>query len=94
MPGPTLILVVGDGALARDVEATLVAAGAHVRRLRAPVDRELRSAFVGTVWQSGCSNWYVDENGNDPNNWPWVWSAYRRRTRDLAPGAYELAGSR
>jgi cation diffusion facilitator CzcD-associated flavoprotein CzcO len=55
-------------------------------------DRELRGALAGTVWQTGCSNWYVDENGNDPNNWPWTWSAYRRRTRELVPGAYELAG--
>jgi cation diffusion facilitator CzcD-associated flavoprotein CzcO len=54
-------------------------------------DRELRVALAGTVWQSGCSNWYVDENGNDPNNWPWTWSAYRRRTERLAPGAYELS---
>jgi cation diffusion facilitator CzcD-associated flavoprotein CzcO len=56
-------------------------------------DRELRAALAKTVWQSGCRNWYVDENGNDPNNWPWVWSAYRRRTRELAPGAYELAAA-
>jgi cation diffusion facilitator CzcD-associated flavoprotein CzcO len=57
-------------------------------------DRELRVALSATVWQAGCHNWYVDENGNDPNNWPWTWSAYRRRTRELAPGAYELAGAR
>lgn len=57
-------------------------------------DRELRAALADTVWQSGCHNWYVDENGNDPNNWPWTWSAYRRRTRELVPGAYELAGVR
>ena len=54
-------------------------------------DRELRAALAGTVWQSGCSNWYVDENGNDPSNWPWTWTAYRRRTRELVPGAYALA---
>jgi cation diffusion facilitator CzcD-associated flavoprotein CzcO len=54
-------------------------------------DRELREALAKTVWQSGCSNWYVDENGNDPSNWPWTWSAYRRRTRELAPEAYELS---
>ncbi len=56
-------------------------------------DRELHSALANTVWHSGCTNWYVDENGNDPSNWPWTWSAYRRRTRDLAPGAYELSRS-
>jgi len=54
-------------------------------------DRELRAALAKTVWQSGCSNWYVDENGNDPNNWPWTWSAYRRRTERLVPGTYELS---
>ncbi|HEY6551571.1 MAG TPA: NAD(P)/FAD-dependent oxidoreductase [Solirubrobacterales bacterium] len=56
-------------------------------------DRELRAALAKTVWHSGCSNWYVDENGNDPSNWPWTWTAYRRRTRELAPGAYELSSS-
>jgi cation diffusion facilitator CzcD-associated flavoprotein CzcO len=64
------------------------------RSAAADFDRELRAALAGTVWQSGCSNWYVDENGNDPNNWPWTWTAYRRRTQELVPGAYELAGSR
>ncbi|HEU4737271.1 MAG TPA: NAD(P)/FAD-dependent oxidoreductase [Solirubrobacterales bacterium] len=54
-------------------------------------DRELRAALAKTVWHSGCSNWYVDENGNDPSNWPWLWSDYRRRTRELEPGAYHLA---
>lgn len=59
----------------------------------AEFDRELRAALAGSVWHSGCHNWYVDENGNDPSNWPWTWSAYRRRTEALAPGAYELAGA-
>jgi cation diffusion facilitator CzcD-associated flavoprotein CzcO len=56
-------------------------------------DRELRAALRGTVWHSGCTNWYVDENGNDPSQWPWLWSAYRRRTAQLEPGAYELSGA-
>lgn len=54
-------------------------------------DRELRAALAKTVWHSGCSNWYVDENGNDPSNWPWLWSTYRRRTGQLEPEAYELS---
>jgi cation diffusion facilitator CzcD-associated flavoprotein CzcO len=56
-------------------------------------DSELRQALAGTVWHTGCTNWYVDENGNDPNQWPWLWTTYRRRTAQLEPGAYELAGS-
>jgi cation diffusion facilitator CzcD-associated flavoprotein CzcO len=54
-------------------------------------DRELRAALAGTVWHAGCTNWYVDENGNDPSQWPWQWTAYRRRTATLAPGAYRFS---
>jgi cation diffusion facilitator CzcD-associated flavoprotein CzcO len=57
----------------------------------AEFDRELRAALGKTVWHSGCTNWYVDEDGNDPSNWPWLWSTYRRRTERLVPGAYSLA---
>jgi hypothetical protein len=53
-------------------------------------DRELRARLAGTVWHSGCTNWYVDENGHDPSQWPWLWSTYRRRTARLEPGAYSL----
>jgi cation diffusion facilitator CzcD-associated flavoprotein CzcO len=54
-------------------------------------ERELRTALAGTVWHTGCTNWYVDEQGNDPNQWPWVWTNYRRRTAQLQPGAYALS---
>jgi hypothetical protein len=54
-------------------------------------DRELRAALAGTVWHTGCTSWYVDENGNDPNQWPWLWSTYRRRTARIEPGVYELS---
>jgi cation diffusion facilitator CzcD-associated flavoprotein CzcO len=66
----------------------------EVRREAADAfDRELREALAGTVWHSGCTNWYIDENGNDPNQWPWLWSTYRRRTASLAPGAYQLTAA-
>ena len=56
-------------------------------------DRELRAALEGTVWHTGCTNWYVDANGNDPNQWPWLWSTYRRRTSRVEPGMYELSAA-
>jgi cation diffusion facilitator CzcD-associated flavoprotein CzcO len=63
----------------------------EIRRAAAEgFDRELRAALAGSVWHTGCTNWYVDENGQDPNQWPWTWSTYRRRTAELAPGAYKL----
>jgi cation diffusion facilitator CzcD-associated flavoprotein CzcO len=66
----------------------------EVRREAAEAfDRELRATLEKSVWHSGCANWYVDEKGNDPSNWPWLWGTYRRRTERLAPGAYALDGT-
>jgi hypothetical protein len=55
-------------------------------------DRELRAALAGTVWHTGCESWYIDENGNDPSQWPWLWSDFRKRTAKVDPAAYELIG--
>jgi cation diffusion facilitator CzcD-associated flavoprotein CzcO len=64
----------------------------EVRRAAAEeFDRALRSALAQTVWHTGCTNWYLDERGNDPSQWPWLWRTYRRRTARIEPGAYELA---
>jgi cation diffusion facilitator CzcD-associated flavoprotein CzcO len=54
-------------------------------------DVELQAALRDTVWHAGCTNWYVDDNGNDPQQWPWLWRTYRRRTERLDPGAYALS---
>jgi cation diffusion facilitator CzcD-associated flavoprotein CzcO len=61
------------------------------RRTAEGFDRELRAALAGTVWHTGCTNWYVDEDGNDPNQWPWLWSTYRRRAARIQPGAYDVS---
>ncbi len=53
-------------------------------------DTELRAALRGTVWHTGCTSWYVDENGNDPSQWPWLWSTYRRRTAQVDHATYEV----
>jgi cation diffusion facilitator CzcD-associated flavoprotein CzcO len=67
------------------------AARIEVRREAADAfDAELRAALRRTVWHTGCTNWYVDEHGNDPSQWPWSWSAYRRRTARLDPAAYVI----
>ena len=64
----------------------------EVRRETAEAfDRELRAALAESVWHTGCTNWYVDENGNDPSQWPWLWSQYRRRAVNLDRAAYDLA---
>jgi cation diffusion facilitator CzcD-associated flavoprotein CzcO len=53
-------------------------------------DRELRRALARSVWHTGCTSWYVDEDGNDPSQWPWLWSTYRRRAGRIDPAAYAL----
>jgi cation diffusion facilitator CzcD-associated flavoprotein CzcO len=55
-------------------------------------DRELRAALSTSVWHTGCTSWYVDERGNDPSQWPWLWSTYRRRTARIDASAYQLSG--
>jgi cation diffusion facilitator CzcD-associated flavoprotein CzcO len=72
-----------DRAGARTIEVRRAAAEAF--------DRELRAALAGTVWHSGCTNWYVDEHGHNPNQWPWLWSTYRRRTGRLDSSVYALS---
>jgi cation diffusion facilitator CzcD-associated flavoprotein CzcO len=64
------------------------------REMARTFDRELRDALAKTVWHTGCTSWYLDENGNDPNQWPWLWNTYRRRTAKLSPEAYELGEAR
>jgi cation diffusion facilitator CzcD-associated flavoprotein CzcO len=76
----------GTGSVIYTVEAAM---GHVISALRA-LDRELRMALARSVWHSGCTNWYVDENGFDPNQWPWQWATYRRRTARIEPAHYEL----
>ena len=52
-------------------------------------DRRLQERLSGSVWVTGCSNWYVDENGRDTNNWPGFTLEYRWLTRRLDPSDYE-----
>jgi cation diffusion facilitator CzcD-associated flavoprotein CzcO/acetyl esterase/lipase len=52
-------------------------------------DSEMQSRLSTSVWQTGCSNWYVDENGRDSQNWPGFTLEYRLRTRRLDPSDYE-----
>jgi cation diffusion facilitator CzcD-associated flavoprotein CzcO len=72
-----------DRAEARRIEVRPEAAAAF--------DRELRAALAGTVWHTGCTSWYVDENGFDPSQWPWQWTTYRRRTARIEPAHYALS---
>ena len=75
----------------RELERTSARTIELVPEAAAAFDRELREALAGTVWHTGCTSWYVDEKGNNPNQWPWLWSTYRRRASRIDPAAYRLA---
>lgn len=55
--------------------------------------REISERMRQTVWQTGCTSWYVTQSGRNTNNWPGHMLEYRRRTRKIAPGDYRLARS-
>ncbi len=57
----------------------------------AAFNARLRAALARSVWHTGCRSWYLDESGNDPSQWPWLWSRYRRSTSRLIPGDYRIA---
>jgi hypothetical protein len=57
--------------------------------VQASFDREIQDRLSTSVWQTGCSNWYIDESGRNTNNWPGFTVEYRRRTRRLDLDDYE-----
>ncbi|WP_084529445.1 flavin-containing monooxygenase [Nocardia crassostreae] len=63
---------------------------APTHRATAAYNAELRAALPRTVWTSGCSSWYLDQNGN-PELWPWTPADHRNRlTATPNPRDYDL----
>jgi cation diffusion facilitator CzcD-associated flavoprotein CzcO len=52
----------------------------------------VQSRLAGSVWQSGCTSWYLDASGRNVTIWPHSTGKYWWRTRRLRPGDYDLAG--
>jgi cation diffusion facilitator CzcD-associated flavoprotein CzcO len=51
---------------------------------------DLDVRLQGTVWNTGCASWYLDENGRNSTLWPdWTWR-FRRRLASFDPADYEL----
>ena len=51
---------------------------------------EIQERLRKTVWQAGCTSWYVTESGRNTNNWPGHMLEYRRRTRTVNLADYEV----
>jgi len=53
----------------------------------------LDAQMNGTVWNSGCGSWYLDDTGRNTTLWPdWTWR-YRQLTNHFDPGPYLLTRS-
>ena len=52
----------------------------------AAIDAQL----AGTVWNTGCASWYLDDTGRNATLWPdWTWR-FRRRTAAFDAGDYQF----
>jgi cation diffusion facilitator CzcD-associated flavoprotein CzcO len=50
----------------------------------------LEDQLSGTVWNTGCASWYLDDTGRNATLWPdWTWR-FRQRTARFDPVEYDL----
>jgi len=54
-------------------------------------NQAVQLALKKTVWNSGCSSYFIDRNGNNSTNWPWTtwymrWRLARLRPADFIKG--------
>ncbi|MGW4895769.1 flavin-containing monooxygenase [Kitasatospora sp. NPDC004240] len=78
-----------------DALTTLTSVGATAMHPTARAQRqwnlELQHRMDRTVWTTGgCRSWYLDEGGKNTVLWPASTSAFRRATRRVDLGEYEL----
>jgi cation diffusion facilitator CzcD-associated flavoprotein CzcO len=55
-------------------------------RYNADIDERMQ----GTVWNTGCASWYLDDTGRNATLWPDWTFAFRRRTAQFDPADFEL----
>lgn len=74
-----------DKVLSPDIKAIEVK-----KAVQQDFDDKLQASFKGSVWSSGCTSWYLDENGRNTTMWPGSTLAYRRITRHLDDADYNI----
>ncbi|WP_438293390.1 flavin-containing monooxygenase [Streptomyces sp. HUAS TT7] len=54
-------------------------------------NRRVQERMKRTVWNTGgCTSWYLDANGRNTTVWPGTTSEFRRATREVDLGEYEV----
>jgi cation diffusion facilitator CzcD-associated flavoprotein CzcO len=77
-----------------DALATMADHGVEVAEVRPEVARayneQIDGRLEGTVWNTGCASWYLDDSGRNPTLWPdWTWR-FRQRLSAFDDGDYLL----
>lgn len=49
---------------------------------------QLQSQLLGSVWQSGCSSWYLDKDGRNQTLWPSAVATYQQLMKSLPLTSY------
>lgn len=50
----------------------------------------IQQGLKGSVWEAGCSSWYLDKQGNNTVNWPGFTFSYRFATRSVDTADYQF----
>lgn len=50
----------------------------------------VQRGLEGSVWDAGCSSWYLDEHGRNTVNWPGFTFSYRFATRSMDTADYQF----
>ncbi len=53
----------------------------------------VQDGLSGSVWDSGCTSWYLDEHGRNTVNWPGFTFSYRFATRSADTTDYQFSPS-
>ena len=94
-PGHTSVLIYSEAQFQHAIEAI-----AHMRKrklkyvtvkqhIQDQYNRSLQRRMKATTWKSGCTSWYIDENGINRTLYPGYVSEYVLRARHFVPSDYE-----
>ncbi|MBK9462867.1 MAG: hypothetical protein IPN94_26500 [Sphingobacteriales bacterium] len=55
-------------------------------------NKHLQQQFDGTVWNSGCKSWYLNNKGKNTTLYPRLTAAFRKATKTFNPNDYFVSG--
>jgi cation diffusion facilitator CzcD-associated flavoprotein CzcO len=92
--GSALIVIEAQARYVADAIATAKRDAIDVLEIRASAqdtwNNRVQAALAGTVFNTGCASYYVDENGRNSSIYPWTTIDLRRRLRRFDRAPYEL----